>query len=90
MRKYFTTQSTIGELFVDGVFRCYVLEDVARPVGVKIKGATCIPEGKYKVKTTFSFRYQKPMPLVYNSPDLKVKDGRGKEWEGIRDACCPG
>ena len=50
---------TLGELYIDGKFFCYTCEDKDRgltqsmPVSViekiKVKTATCIPYGKYKV-----------------------------------------
>jgi len=83
IRKIFTTNSTIGELYVDGVFQCYTLEDVARVVGVKIKSETCIPAGNYTVKITHSNRYNKLMPLVYDNPKLTVEEA-GTTWSGIR------
>ena len=39
-RLYKTNTSTIGELFINGVFECFTLEDVERPV--KIKNETAI------------------------------------------------
>lgn len=40
--------STIGLIGVDGVFNCFSLEDKKRQE--KIKGATCIPSGRYKIE----------------------------------------
>lgn len=84
LRHWFTEKSTIGELLIDDKFECWVLEDVARPLGVKIKGSTCIPEGGYLVKITYSNRFKKRLPLIYNKPDLSADDGHGKIWTGIR------
>lgn len=67
-RHTFTDKSTIGSLYVDGVFECYTLEDVVRPEGVKIKGETAIPYDEYEVIIDFSNRFQKPMPHVMNVP----------------------
>jgi hypothetical protein len=71
-RKIFTDDSTIGELFIDGVFFCYTLEDKVRPV--KIKNITAIPNGTYDVIINFSNRFQKYMPLLLNVSN----------YEGIR------
>jgi len=46
-RLYKGENSVIGEMTVDGIFECFTLEDVERPV--KIKGETAIPKGTYKV-----------------------------------------
>ncbi len=64
--------STPGQLFINGVFECFTLEDVVRPV--KIKGKTAIPKGTYQVIVDFSNRFQKLMPLLVNVPN----------YEGIR------
>jgi len=42
-RTHRTNISTIGELYIDGVFECYTLEDIEREV--KIKSETAIPKG---------------------------------------------
>lgn len=87
-RRWFSTKSTIGELmFIDpsGAEHkiCDILEDEARPDGVKIKGSTCIPAGQYEMKLTMSARFGRILPIIYNSPDLTVRSGEVK-WEGIR------
>lgn len=67
-RKEFTDKSTIGEMYVDGAFECYTLEDVVRPV--KIKGITAIPSGSYEVVVSFSERFQRPLPLLLHVPNF--------------------
>lgn len=89
IRKWFTTKSTIGELYFTDPnggehFITHILEDEARPDGVKIQNHTCIPAGDYKVKLTMSNRFKRVLPLVYNdSKTLAVVSGKVK-WEGIR------
>lgn len=83
MRHWFTEKSTIGELFIDDKFQCYILEDAARALGVKIKGVTCIPEGEYLIKITYSNRFKRNLPLIYNEPSGFVSDGR-ISFSGIR------
>ena len=39
--------STLSEIYIDGEFFCYGLEDTVRDV--KIKGSTAIPAGSYKL-----------------------------------------
>jgi hypothetical protein len=63
-RTDFSEESTIGELWVNGVFECYTLEDKVRPV--KIAGKTAIPSGRYEVIINFSQRFQKQLPLLLN------------------------
>ena len=63
------TQSTIGELDIDGVFECFTCEDVVRPV--KIKGETAIPAGRYQVVVTMSNRFKRDLPLLLNVPGFE-------------------
>lgn len=56
--------STIGKLYVDGVFECFTLEDVVRPV--KIPKITAIPAGTYKVIINLSNRFKRLLPLILN------------------------
>ena len=72
-RQVFDDQSTIGELFVDGAFECYVLEDKVRengsPVAAwKVPRETAIPYGLYDVEITPSKRFGRDMPLLLNVP----------------------
>lgn len=67
-RTTFTTNSTVGELSVDGRFECYTLEDVVRPF--KIKGETAIPTGSYAVTIDLSNRFKRRLPLLKDVPDF--------------------
>ena len=69
IRKEFTTISTISDLFIDGKWYCYTLEDMYRDK--KIKKVTAIPYGTYEVIINFSNRFQKPMPLLLNVPNFE-------------------
>ncbi len=64
-----TDISTIGELYIDGIFECYTLEDIEREV--KIKCETAIPKGTYKVIINQSNRFKKLMPLLLNVPNFE-------------------
>lgn len=74
IRKEFTPQSTIGELWIDGGFFCFVLEDKDRGlvqweniVSIKAKklfGITAIPYGKYRVKLSVSPRFKRTLPEI--------------------------
>ena len=83
-RSVYSTKSTIGKLYIDNVFFCHTLEDVVRPDGIKIYGETAIPDLIYNVTLSFSNRFQKLMPLVYNTENLTVEDGVGVKFSGIR------
>lgn len=65
-------ETTVGELYVDGQFVCYTVEDAVRPS--KVYGKTAIPAGVYKVTVTYSPRFKKPLPLLLNVPG----------YEGVR------
>ena len=74
IRDTYTNKSTIGKLFIDGVEFCYTLEDVARAEGIKVYGETAIPKGIYSTTLSYSNRFKEVMPLIYNKPDLSVRD----------------
>lgn len=94
IRKWFSTRSTISECFgwspVDDKIEqiCFALEDEARPAGVKIPGYSCIPEGDYKIKITYSNRFKRDLPIIYtheehNGKPYVIVDGK-HIWEGVR------
>ena len=55
------TQSVV---VANGQFFGYCLEDTVRPVGVKVKGQTAIPAGRYEVIVNRSNRFKRDMPLL--------------------------
>jgi len=73
-----TNKSTIGELTVNGVFECFILEDKERglrkdmPISelivMKIKARTAIPTGRYEIVVSFSDKFQKMLPLLLDVP----------------------
>ena len=71
-RLHRTENSTIGELFIDGKFECYTLEDKERDI--KVKSETAIKKGTYKVIINKSNRFKRLLPLLLNVP----------EFEGVR------
>ena len=82
-RAYLET-CTVSDLFdTDGNNIGYALEDVGRPVGVKIPRETCIPEGVYDVSITFSNRFQKDMIQLSNTDKLTVERD-GVKFTGVR------
>jgi hypothetical protein len=73
IRETFTEKSTIGSLYVNGIFFCYTLEDKDRKLesgGVKEYAKTAIPRGKYKVVLSFSNRFKKYLPELINVPQF--------------------
>lgn len=85
-RKEFTESSTIGDLFIDGSFFCYTLEDMVREPGVKVPGETAIPEGRYKVIIDQSTRFRRAMPHILdvtNFEGVRIHNGNtAKDTEG--------
>lgn len=82
IREDFTGTSTIGRLFVNNAFFCYVLEDKDRGLTQdqslivintkKIFGVTAIPYGTYDVKLSMSNRFKRVLPEILN---VKGYDG---------------
>lgn len=64
-----TENSTIGELYVNGVFECYTLEDKEREV--KVQNETAIPKGTYKVIINRSNRFKIDLPLLLKVPNFE-------------------
>jgi hypothetical protein len=76
-REILSDVTTLGTLYVNGVFECKTLEDRDRLLesgGEKMYGETAIPRGTYKVIITYSNRFKKPMPLLVGVP----------QFEGVR------
>ena len=76
IRMHFSPVSTIGSLSIDGLFECYMLEDVCREAEpglwvpqLKISGRTAIPYDTYPVTITESARFKRRLPLLLNVPD---------------------
>jgi hypothetical protein len=66
-RQQSANSCTIGKLSIDGVFKCFTLEDQVRELpGVpvaswKISGQTAIPVGTYDATINFSQRFKKQL-----------------------------
>jgi len=78
-RREFTDKSTVGSLYVDGVFECFTLEDVIRAPGVKVQGQTAIPYGEYRVTWERSPRFSKIAGRDFFTPRLHDVPG----FEGV-------
>lgn len=84
------SDTTLGILYIDGIFQCFTVEDEER--GVKVKGETRIPNGVYKIglrkeggyHAKYSTKYRdmhKGMLCIFNQPDWKiVKDGMSFQY----------
>ena len=67
VRRWFTEESTIGTLYVDGLDECFTLEDRVR-TGPKVFGATAIPEGTYAISIDMSQRFRRELPRLIGVP----------------------
>jgi len=67
--------STLSELYLDGLFQCYVLEDRIRDH--KIKGQTCIPAGNYCLGINYwggmNTAYKKRFPDMHQGM-IEIRD----------------
>src|SRR5690348_2405952 len=84
IREEFTDESTIGRLYVDDVFECYILEDVVRDE--KIQNETAIPYGTYEVEITYSPKFGRYLPMLLNVPNytgIRIHPGNtAKDTDG--------
>ena len=74
-RDTYTSATTTGSLYVDGVFECFTLEDTYRELAdgtvQKIQDATAIPNGTYPIEIIFSPHFNRLMPHVMNVPQFE-------------------
>ncbi|WP_316415835.1 DUF5675 family protein [Mesoterricola silvestris] len=63
-------RNTPGDLYLNGTWECFTVEDLVRPKGVKIWGETAIPAGIYKVIINLSARFKKLMMRLLEVPDF--------------------
>ncbi len=83
IRETYTSQTTLGKLFVDGVFFGYTLEDTVRAFGIKVPQHTAIPAYIYQVKLNYSPQFGRIMTLIYNMEDESIF-ALGIRFTGIR------
>ncbi len=81
VRDIFTSDETLGKLYIDNKFFCYTLEDAMRDK--KVFSVTAIPYGTYTIAVTYSEHFKTRLPLLYNNPRLTVKNDLD-EWCGVR------
>lgn len=76
-RKIHNETSTEGNLYINGKWFCHTIEDRVRAKPgewkreLKVYGKTAIPYGIYPVLVTWSNRFKRPMPGVFNVPDFE-------------------
>ncbi len=83
-RDSYTARTTLGKLYINGVYFCETLEDTVRPYGIKVKGETAIPEGiVYIVKVTYSTRFKRDMISITTDGNYTLS-AKGITFKGIR------
>lgn len=88
-----TDRFTRGELFLAGRHVCYTLEDVVREVpsmpvaSWKIKGATAIPAGHYKVTLEHSTRFGADTLTINNVDGFDAIRMHGGNTEADTEGC---
>jgi hypothetical protein len=93
IRKEFTANHTIGELYVNNKFFCYTMEDRDRDLhetdnkskikSVKIAKQTAIPYGEYRLILSYSKKLGRFLPLVLDVPGfigIRLHKGSTEEW----------
>ncbi len=89
-RDIFTTKMTLGQLFYQGspLFlsgnHIYMGEDVARPDGIKLAKETAIWAGDGFINITWSNRFGRMMPLIYNNIETLRWESGNKYFDGVR------
>ena len=85
IRNILTSEYTVGELYIDGVFYCHTIEDKCREIKKKedkVYGLTAIPHGRYPVVLDFSPKYSKLMPHILDVPyfeGIRIHPGNSDE-----------
>lgn len=75
------SESTLGTMFIDSKFSCFILEDEKR--AVKVKGETRIPAGTYRIllrkEGGHHERYKGKFPLIHKGM-LHLQDVPGFQY----------
>jgi hypothetical protein len=81
-RAAYFNDTTIGALYLNGIFQCWILEDVVRPDGVKVPGQTAIPAGTYALGLHDSPRFKRVLIHILGVPMFEyilIHPGNKKE-----------
>jgi hypothetical protein len=99
-RKYCKKEYTIGNLYINGVFYCNILEDTVRDFNkngifdcgeIKIKGNTAIPYGEYDIIVTYSPKFKRELPILLNVPAFDgIRIHRGNTNKDTEGCLLPG
>lgn len=86
LRVVLTPRCTVGVLRIDGKHHSFTMEDTVRPAGVKVPGETAIPAGLYGVEITWSPKFQRELPLIWNTErgGAKFIEEGAVRFDGVR------
>lgn len=93
LRNRFYPTHTIGQLYLDGNYFCFVLEDVVREIPGqpvekwKVQDETAIPEGRYKVTLQDSGRFGPNTPTLNNVPGFQYIRMHSGNTDKDTDGC---
>jgi hypothetical protein len=101
VRDVLTETFTLGRLSVDGKDFGFTVEDTDRGLDstdsiehirtVKVKGRTAIPAGKYRIQTTYSPKYDRPMPVLVGVPGYQgIRIHSGNDANDTEGCLLPG
>lgn len=75
----------ISELYIDGEYFCYTLEDVQRPAGYKVNEWTALPRtgwaSWYNVGIRYSPAFDKELLSIYNQDDAVTVIAQGVKFK---------
>lgn len=60
-----TETTVMGKLFLNGAFICYTLENSTKT----------IPEGVYSIQNSYSPKFKRELPLIFNATTVKSSRG---------------
>ena len=99
-RKWIKDKYTIGNLYVNSVFFCNILEDKVVDLNkngtfdcgeFKIKGHTAIPYGTYEIDVTYSPKFKRELPILLNVPHFEgIRIHRGNTISDTEGCLLPG
>lgn len=93
-RKILNKDSTEGNLYINKIWFCHVIEDVVRAKpgewksSLKVYAKTAIPYGRYRVKVTWSPKFRRQLTQILDVPDfqgIRIHNGTNEK----SSAGCP-
>lgn len=83
-RDLHTTQTVLGTMTYPNGRVDQTLEDTCRAWGIKVKGYTAIPVGKYRMTVSMSTRFKREMVMIYSETNQYELKAGGISFKGIR------